>query len=248
MKKLQNKIFAICLLLFCNLYLQNSIQAKESESLRYKIENADINYYEEPTPTKPKPSPTPTITPTPKQDKTAILGIQDTNQFTEKGYVVKKNNQPIILSIDNNNLIFDDLKHNKIFSKNIIIKVEIKNSDYQTILLNNVKLPTSFNGELINNTKCNQVNKPCTVINAKKWDSILHTGYGYNLKGQYTPGDFINDLYFRPFPYDDKYSIYLTRNGKSISPINMTIQVNIPLKKPILTYESHIEILSLPAF
>ncbi|MCA9371738.1 hypothetical protein KC726_02465 [Candidatus Woesebacteria bacterium] len=104
----------------------------------------------------------------------------------------------------------------------------------------------SFAQDLIPPTSCNGGNDTCTASMAKKWDNGKKFGFGYALKGDIIPADFIDETYFRPFALNKNIVLANRQNPTGKDNITMKLRINTPASQPEGNYQTVIRLIAFP--
>lgn len=190
----------------------------------FEDDSVQIQFNDEIEPTQ---RPTRTPTPTKIQARDHIIYGEQKAKFEKDGIVVidtppaQETKSYLETSLSSVKISFDSLRPNMMQEKSVSMGVSSNSGSYSYQV---VGMQSGFfvspGGFGIDNTLCDIVKTPCTTTYARKWESNEASGFGYRLRGQDSPLDFINDTYYRVFP------VTVDKKGKSTSDLPVVLFQN----------------------
>ncbi len=171
------------------------------------------------------------------------------NTFQQNGYVILNNEEDqkkeIVFNLSKTSISFDTSAANS--KDDVAFSVSAPDMfGYQLHLIKKKSIMHTSTQDIIAQTECDSKQTPCSDKVAQPWKQEPIYGIGYNLQGQDIPTDFINEMYFRPFPEAEE--IILIRNNHALESreSKMVIKLNADPTQPEGTYEGVYELRMVP--
>lgn len=243
-----NKFFNIILIisfLIGSLFISSRSYAINMDSSRYRIQFGNINIGANNQSSS-------------SFDLTTTLGQPVAGEFQSDGYIVKAGFQylhsiiPFSFSISNTDIDFGTLTSNTPVTQTTDLTVSFGAAgQYQVTAVEEGPLVT-MQGIIIPDTICDGEANTCSETLAKPWLSNSSYGFGYNVKGQDVPLDFLNANYFRPFPDnildETPATVMKSINVGKNRQATVTFKTNISPIQPAGTYHTIISFVATPSF
>ncbi|PIY72355.1 hypothetical protein COY87_01400 [Candidatus Roizmanbacteria bacterium CG_4_10_14_0_8_um_filter_33_9] len=179
----------------------------------------------------------------------STLGQTAAGQFQSNGYVVKAGFQyiyskiPFTFSVSNTTVDLGTLLPNTPTTNSIALTVSFGGAGQYVVTAQEESALKTVTGtssiyevSCSNDTCCNGGIYTCAENQAKPWTSSSAYGFGYNMKDEDVPSDFIDNTYFRPFPDKSASEVPAVIMQSSNVTLNITPTPNpLPTSAPILT-------------
>lgn len=232
------KKLLVVILLFSLLAPQATAETLESDNYRIRFGNFNMT-------SGTKSSANFTLTDT--------VGQTAAGEFNSTGYTIKTGFQYMYtlyeFSFTISDLLIDlgELKPHTFASDTNTLTVSAPGPGYAVTAYENHPFQNTKEQEIID-TKCND--NSCNETLAALWTNKSKTGFGFNIKGDDTPTDFVSNSYFRQFANAKENEIPQVVMSSSQAIKNhaaeVTYQANIDDQQPAGTYENIITYIATP--
>lgn len=180
-----SKVFLLILFLILSTH---PVSGSQMESSRFRIDSESIDFT---SPEKEK-----SVEKPPPKDEEA-------EEFESSGVLIRTDGQsthssPFRFMLEKSVLRMGSLTANTPAYASTRLTIGGGRSSYELTVIETEPL-SKLSGETIPDTSCDP-GKPCTPVIASFWRSKSAYGFGYSIKGDDIPEDFMHDNYFRPFP------------------------------------------------
>lgn len=165
-----------------------------------------------------------------------LKNSQEKTRFTEYGYIVRIIADPIISSIDNANIKPEKTVNNNGFEQTAELSVKHGIGRRTSLTVGQIDGLKSLSGSLIDGTRCDRVNDPCTRSHAKEWESEAAWGVGYSVDGRL----------YKPFPklyQNEQEELILVKDrDEDTGTVSMKIRIRKSDTDRAETYQSIIQL------
>lgn len=186
------------------------------------------------------------------------IGQLAADQYSSNGYVVKAGFQyphsiiPFRFSISNINIVLGTLVPNTPSTATTNLAVYFNGAyQYQVTAIEEGPLKTQ-SGNAIPDTTCNGSGNTCSESLAKIWTSPSSYGFGYSMSHDDIPVDFIDSVYYRPFPDQTAAEFPATvMEGANVGKnrqSTVTFKTNISSIQPAGSYQTIINFIATPSY
>ena len=249
-KKIQ-KLFLLYILFFIiyasGFALQASgVYAINMDSEQYRIQGGNINIG-----AKDATSQTYSLSTT--------LGQTAAAQFEAQGYLVKAGFQyihsiiPFSFSVSNSQISLGTIKPESPAKAVATLTVSFGGAgEYQVTAVEEGPLRTLDESNVIPDTKCDTGSDTCTESKSAKWTNNKQYGFGYSMKGDDVPSDFVSSDHYRPFAdssqKENPVVIMQSNNVIKKRQSEMTFKTNISRSQQVGIYQTIINYVAIPSF
>ncbi|OGK20492.1 hypothetical protein A3C23_00425 [Candidatus Roizmanbacteria bacterium RIFCSPHIGHO2_02_FULL_37_13b] len=187
------------------------------------------------------------------------LGQTAASQFEAQGYLIKAGFQyihsiiPFTFAVSNGQISLGNIKPNTPSKATVKLTVSFGGAgEYQVSAAENGPLRTLDGTNIIPDTQCNGESEKCTEIKAARWNSQKAYGFGYSIKGDDIPSDFISPDHYRPFAdgLQNEKPVIIMQSDNVIKKreSEITFKTNISRSQQIGIYQTIINFVAIPSF